>query len=476
MGTGGRVSWTRREFAGAAAVALLAAGGARASVARRGLRRENGFENGLENGLEFLERQAREIVRSAELRSGVTVGAHHNATGFDLHVPGGNMGYPAFWVRDAAMMLGGDLISAGEVEGWIRLICSTLRKEAWTVRAGVVVPAYTVPDHINFDGRATFYPGNYETGEKQGGAPWGKYPPLDDGFYFLMMVHEHRRLTGSARLLDAMVKTADGEEPLRDVCEKVFFAVEADRETGLVVGGDPDTENAKDWGFCDSMFKSGKLLFPSVLRCVAARRMNEALGGGDQRYAEAQERIEASLGKTFFRAPAGTGVEDEGWLYSATGVGNQADVWGSAFAVHCGVLDHATEGRVCRGLVRAYIEKTAFVDGLARHIPADDGMNRGFWARSVSAEGEYQNGGYWGTPVGWCIAAMARVDQDAAKRLARDYVEHLRRGVDAEGVAMAWEWENPVTDKRVNARYVATVALPLIAMKEAGLGAMLEQV
>jgi tetratricopeptide (TPR) repeat protein len=39
-------------------------------------------------------------------------------------------------------------------------------------------PAFAVPDHINLDGKPTFYPGNYERGSKQGGNPFGKYPPL----------------------------------------------------------------------------------------------------------------------------------------------------------------------------------------------------------------------------------------------------------------------------------------------------------
>ncbi len=47
-------------------------------------------------------------------------------------------------------------------------MASTLRGEDWQVHAGAVVPAYAVPDHINFDGRATFYPGTYDSGSKQG--------------------------------------------------------------------------------------------------------------------------------------------------------------------------------------------------------------------------------------------------------------------------------------------------------------------
>ena len=101
------------------------------------------------------------------------------------------MGYPAFWVRDAVMMLGGKFISQQELKGWILLISSAIQgPKAWHVRPGVVVPAYTVPDHIDLNGKPSFYPGSYATGNKQGGYPYGKYPPLDDNFYFLKAVYE----------------------------------------------------------------------------------------------------------------------------------------------------------------------------------------------------------------------------------------------------------------------------------------------
>jgi len=75
------------------------------------------------------------------------------------------MGYPAFWVRDSIMMLGGDFISRTELEGWIRFIVSTLRgPREWTVRPGVVVPPYAVPDHINFRRPADLLPRQLRNG------------------------------------------------------------------------------------------------------------------------------------------------------------------------------------------------------------------------------------------------------------------------------------------------------------------------
>jgi hypothetical protein len=59
----------------------------------------------------FLKDQARRVVDSARLPKGGSSGRWHNTTPYDLHVPGGNMGYPAYWVRDSIMMLGGDFIA-----------------------------------------------------------------------------------------------------------------------------------------------------------------------------------------------------------------------------------------------------------------------------------------------------------------------------------------------------------------------------
>lgn len=396
----------------------------------------------------FLHDQARRIVASARLAPG-----GRNRTPYVMHVPGGNMGYPAFWVRDAVMMLGSDLVAVSDLEDWIRLMCSVIRNRDWHVRPGVVVPAYALPDHINFDGRATFYPGSLETGSKQGGAPWGKYPPLDDHFYFIQAVYEHWKLSGNTALLKKKMTTAFGRMRLLKLCERAYRVAPVDPKSGLCVAGDIHTENAKDFGFCDAESKSGKLLFPSILRFTAARELAELFRAtGNPRKAKAFEKDAASIRQAI--APAFLHAD---WLYSATGVGHQPDVWGSAFAVYSGALDPETARTVALSLARAYREKTAVREGCVRHILADDA-----WQVTLSPRGEYQNGGYWGTATGWYIAAINTVDQAAARDMGRDYIQFLR-------THEAWEWFNPDTGKHNNPLYVATVALPYVCLRQAGL-------
>ena len=419
----------------------------------------------------FLHGQARRTVLAARLQPGQLGGKRRNETPYTLHVPGGNMGYPAFWVRDAVMMLGGDLISAAELEGWIGLICSTVQGPGdWPVRPGVVVPAYAIPDHINFDGKPTFYPGSYDIGAKQGGWPFGKYPPLDDYYYFLTAVWHHWKLTRSTRLFQSTVTTSWGEMPLCELCERVYAAPPADPTTGLCVAGDIETENAKDFGFCDVVNKSGKLLFPSLLKFVAARQMAGMFRAVDlpekaRRFEKEAARIRGAIPSTFLHASGGT----EAWLHSATAVGNQADIWGTAFAVWCGAVEGGRADQLGRALARGFREKTAVRDGCVRHILTTDPVNGGGWQACRARLGEYQNGGYWGTPVGWYIAAVARVDRSAAVAMAGDYLRFLRDHTRPDGTVEAWEWFNPDTGRRVNPLYVATVALPWLSLQQAGL-------
>lgn len=420
----------------------------------------------------FLRQQARRIVESARLAPGETRGRWRNTTPYTLHVPGGNMGYPAFWVRDAVMMLGGNFISPKELKGWIQLMSAALEgPKAWQVRPGVVVPAFTVPDHIDLNGKPSFYPGSYETGSKQGGNPFGKYPPLDDNFYYLKAVYEYWVMTHRLAFFHSAVKTSFGTMKLADLCEHVYRAVPADAATGLVTSGDIQKENAKDWGFCDAEFKSGKLLFPSILKFVAARELAEMFRSSGEKakaaeYEREADQIKRSIPKVFFHS---TRKGKEGWLHSATGVGNQPDVWGSAFAVWSGAVDGQVANEVSRSLSRAFWEKTAVRDGCVRQILTTDPTNHGGWQRSIVKLGTYQNGGYWGTPVGWYIAAIDRVDHHAATQMARAYVGFLRNNLRPEGMAEAWEWFNPDTGGRNNPLYVATVALPYLSLKRAGL-------
>jgi hypothetical protein len=456
--------FSRRDFA-KLALSLLGTAGAGCKAPQRA-------PAAVQTDEEFFKEQARRIADSALLKAGQTVGKYRNQTPYDIHVPGGNMGYPAYWPRDSVMMLGGDFISAKEVEDWIRLMCSTIRSpEPWQVRPGVTVPAYAVPDHINFDGKATYWQGNYETGDKQGGFPLGNTPLLDDNFWFVTAVYEHWKLAGDLRLFHSSVRTFSREEKLVDVCEKVYRMPATDLATGLVFAYGKPGETARDWGFCDGIPKSGKYLFTSVLKFLAAKQLAEIFeAAGDtakaERYRSDAARIKKSLAPTFFHASPGG---SEGWLHSTTGVGNQPDVWGSAFALFNDVVDEDTAQKVSRALVHAFRERTAVREGCVRQILTTDQVNHGGWEGVEGPAIAGQNGGYWGTATGWYIVAMQKSDPAAASTMTKEFIQFLRTDMRADGMAEAWEWFNPDTGGRNNPLYVATVALPYLCLKKAGL-------
>src|ERR1700733_678976 len=455
---------SRRQFLSAIAIA---------SLGRIGVHGSRAYAEELllsEGDQAFLGEQAHAIVDSARLMPGQQKGKYRNLTPYEVHVPGGNMGYPAFWVRDAVMMLESDFIELAELEGWIRLMSSVLGDQDWNVRPGVVVPAFAVPDHINFDGKPTFYPGNYEEGTKQGGNPFGKYPPLDDHFYYIFAAYYQWKKSGNTDFFRSQVKTAFGEMQLAELCQRVYRVAPSDPATALCIAGDVDTENAKDFGFCDSVSKSGKLLFASVLKYIAALRLAELLtaagfaGKTEALHSDAR-KIKAAIPNTFLH-PSEDGKE--AWLDSATGVGHQPDVWGSAYAVYSNAVDGGTASKICRALVRAYREKTAVREGCVRSVLSNDAANPNGWQKTVSAPGVYQNGGYWGTPVGWYLVAMYKHDQAAATEMARDYIGFLRNHRRADGLPESWEWFNPDTGRTANPLYVAAIDLPYGCLCEAG--------
>jgi hypothetical protein len=289
---------------------------------------------------------------------------------------------------------------------------------------------------------------------------------LDDHYYFITAVYEHWRMTGSTELFKSKMKTSFSEERLADLCEKIYRVAPADSATGIIVAGDVEKENAKDWGFSDAESKSGKLLFPSVLKFQAAGRLARLFDAAGEPakakiYRDDAVRIKAAIPKVFFHnAPGGS----DGWLHSATEVGNQPDVWGSAFAVYCGVMDASTARKVALALTRAFREKTGVREGCVHQILTTDTLNQGGWQT-----GTYQNGGFWGTPSGWTIAAIASVDPGAAAEMARDFVAYWRAHMRPDGTTEAWEWSNPDTGESSNPLYVATIALPYISLKESGL-------
>ena len=423
----------------------------------------------LQTNLATLQQLARETVATAEVKPGVGIANGVNTTGYVLRLPGGGGIYPAFWVRDAAMMLGGGLISAAEIEGWIRVIAAVQPgPRGISLKRGLFVPGYSIPDHVNVNGRAVWYPGTYADGDDQGNGQYGFLPPADDAFYFIQMVREHLNLTGKPDILRTRLATGWGTHRVMEICDRAFESVAVDSATGIVACDEAEGRARVDWGFCDSVRKTGLALFPTLLRYRAASDlafMHDALGENEpaEAYRRMATQLRDSVTRTFLRKIS----DDEAMLISATGLGQKDDVWGSSFAVAEGILPGKAEDAVCRGLLALYRGGGIVADGQVRALPAG-GPFGGYWEQSSSPQGHYQNGGYWGTMTGWLAVALHRVDSPAAREVVHDLVA----GIAAQRLDGApWEWINPALNRRQNPLYCATVALPHATLRRSGLTA-----
>jgi hypothetical protein len=421
----------------------------------------------------FLHDQAARVVRLARVAPGEKSGSATNTTPYVMHLPDSHQVYTAFWVRDSNMALGADFVSAGDVRDWIKLMCATISNKDWQVRPDVLVPAYSVPDHINFDGKPTFFPGNYEEGDKQGGGDLGAVPLLDDAFFFLFTVNEYASMTKSADLFKSQVATPTGPMILSDLCLKVFDAIPVDPATGIPMTGDVHQSNAwgKDFGFCDTIQKSGKLLFTAVLKYDAARRLAPLYREiGNQAAADhltqVADQIKKNLTTVFYHDSE---HPREGWLYSATGECHQPDVWGSAYAVAVGAVDGETARKVERSLLRGYQDRSLVNAGCVSEVLQHDPANPKGWQNTVLPFGIYQNGGYWPTGTGWYIVALNAIDPKAARAMAKDYVEFMHANRLEDGTSQAWEWFNPGINHYEHPQYVASAAFAYGILNRAGL-------
>ena len=270
--------------------------------------------------LAFLRDLTRDVVAASRVLPGQKVGGSpSNSCGFALIMPGGRGGYPAFWIRDFAMSLESGFVSADEMLNHLRLVARCQNGSvARPLKHGLVVPPFAIPDHINFDGSAVFYPGTYASGDDQGAGAYGILPPVDDHYEFVHIAWCLFRATGKTDFLKELIHGLTLLERLT----AAFEAPKTETETGLVITD--EDQRAVGFGFCDAIHFTGRMLFPSLLRYRAAGQLAElcqALRQPDRAsdYRRIQQRISQHLAPTF-----GDPARIQGWLMAATGGGPPA--------------------------------------------------------------------------------------------------------------------------------------------------------
>ncbi|HOP10017.1 MAG TPA: hypothetical protein PK629_00845 [Oscillospiraceae bacterium] len=327
-----------------------------------------------------------------------------------IAVPSGDGKYPSFWVRDCAMMAESGLFSREDWKRYIQIIArhGVNGPETKTLANGLSAPPFAVADHINYDGKPVFFPGTYSSGDDQGCGRCGFLPPLCDNYLFLSMAAEY------------LLKYDDPEvrEELEALAEPVWNAYCIDAETGLCACD--EAKRAVDWGFCDLIVKTGKLLFPSLFRLWAARLLAKALGNPE--YDRRADNLAIAIRETFFE-------KETGWLLSATEIGAQPDVWGTACAICYGVLVGKDAKAAANALMAAYRSGDAVKDGYIRHVPKSrDFSEDSAWECAPGlAKGNYQNGAWWSTATGWYVYALNTVSPEAARDLMDDFILHTKK-------------------------------------------------
>jgi hypothetical protein len=409
--------------------------------------------------LGFLGAMTRDLVLEASVPPGRSVGASPaNATGGTLVRPGGRDCYPAFWIRDFAMSLDSGAISRPAILHAILVAAESQRDADRELPSGALIPAGAIADHVGFDGSPVYFPGTYDP-ETQGGEPWGLRPSFDDHFYFARMAAHYVAAYGEPRILGRQTRG-------RTLFERLALAFDvppAAAGAALVACGEAD--RGVNFGFMDSVRQTGSLLFASALKAVAAGDMAFlARAAGREPDARRYERIAGEIREELPVAFAcGSGL-----LRASTGKSGQADVWGSAFAVSAGLLRGDPGRRVSESLATAYRAGSLSWKGNIRHIlTTDDYSPRTAWESALGEKNRYQNGAYWGTPLGWVVDAVSRADPGAARELFFEYVEELREGDyrKGEGFDSPVECMHPEGDHRQNPLYLASVACPLAAVR-----------
>ncbi len=388
----------------ASAMAGAAEAPTSSSRAGRQAASDSGQPHNVDAAVAWLSAKAKEMVRASRRTM------HDGTAAFPPQV---GKGYHAFWLRDYCYMLEGSVeaFSNQELKDACRTFVAAVRKDG----AGV--------DCVKYDGTPIYKPGYGSMGVH----------PVADGSQFTVKVAWHTfQRTKDLDLLRSIIGKL----------ELAMGAVPRNPRGGLVHIKPGRPQQRCPYGFTDSIPKQGDVLFSSLLLVEAARHMADlyqALGRADdaRRWSDEAQRVAKQIRKVFWNA-------EWGLFRAATVQCNQPDVWGSAFAVSLGVADRGQSLAIARYFRDHYDELVQ--RGQLRHLP------RPMYWEGARYRDQYQNGGYWATPVGWFVYTLDLVDPKLADQTVIDMTRDFqKRGVN--------EW---VLDDHVAVpTYLASVALPL---------------
>lgn len=383
-----------------------------------------------------------------------------NTLGFSAVRPGGRACYPAIWTQDFTMTCASGLVDRDMAHAHLRLIAACQNNARSRILLNqAVIPPFAVPDHINFDGSAVFFPGTYSSGDDQGGEPWGLRPPLNNAFDFIWLAWMLCREGGTDLLTESIAGV-----PLIQRLQSAFDAIPVDPETNLVFTS--ESERAVDLIFRDSAFITGQLLWPSMQRYRAAGHLNDLYAIlGDAAACGRLNRIRRKIGESLpvVLCPR----PGRGWLRASTDISPQEDVWGTLYALHANLLPEFLAVTARRQVMRAIEDGTILYEAAVRHVPTDgDASPASMWEKCGSPHNRYQNGAYWHMPTGWLISALWPISPAAARSVWSDFVAHMRTHdfrIDSSHGG-PWECIGPMSEQWQNDTFLPSITMPLAVL------------
>ena len=366
--------------------------------------------------------------------SEIIAGCQINATdGTRLFTPDAQHSYGAQWTRDffyavqyahelfpvsvpvaagtaAAEMGRGDLVKAA--------VRATFRGQ----RADGCMP-----DRVRADGRAVMAPGamlpNNARNPNHDHA-W------DNGPFGALLLAATARAWPDEVPTTATATTVPFFCELEPAARKALDFLNRSATSGLVFN-DVDFPNAT-YGFTDTVAKTGELLFTSLLFVDASQQLaalaTQYRCGDKARYAREAAAVGASVDRL---------VDPHGPLWLAASHDNAfPDVWGSAYLVS---LNLSTPARRAAAMLELVENKERyFQNGQARSLPFPQYWQRCCWTPDCApnntrpvgcpAEGTYQNGAYWATPMPYLVVALSATGHaDFARELVGACVADFKR-------------------------------------------------
>ncbi|MBX7257052.1 MAG: hypothetical protein K1Y02_11885 [Candidatus Hydrogenedentes bacterium] len=408
--------------------------------------------------MNFLTDMTSAVVQESRVPANASVGAiGPNITGNTLIRPGGRHDYPAFWIRDYAMSIESGAITVEEQKHMLYLTAKHQSDSDQTLKSGSLVPKGSIADHITFGDKPIYYPGTLDDFEGQGGERWGKLPALDDAFFFIHMAANYLAVVKDPSFLNDDVNG----KPLKQRLEEAYRMPPSREDNGLVTV--TEATRGVTFGFVDSIYHTGDLLFCSLLKYRAAGELSLIFGElGDK----AKEEIYGQERQKLRDAITATFALPSGFYKASTGLSAQPDVWGTAFGVFVSAFPDPQSKSACTALAQAYANGSIAYRGNIRHVPTtDDFSTETAWEKGGGPKNRYQNGAYWGTPTGWVCYAISKVDVPASKKLASEYVAELREGDFRKGPDFGSPWEcfHPDGNFRQNPIYMTSVTCPIFA-------------